>query len=215
VADPKKILPLLLKAYRAPKLELEYSSPLELLVAVILSAQCTDERVNAVTRNLFRKYQSARDYAEASLATLEREIRPTGFYKNKAKLIRRCGEMLVAEFDGQVPSKIDELIRLPGVGRKTANMVLGNAFGSRQGIAVDTHVLRVSNRLGLAASKIADKVERALMPQVPPAKWTAFSNAMILHGRRVCAARTPRCGSCVLYRECGWPEKSAHRDRTR
>jgi endonuclease-3 len=206
--DAKKIVALLLKRYPQPKIALDFSTPLELLVAVILSAQCTDARVNAVTKSLFAKYRRAEDYASADLATFEREIRSTGFYRNKAKTVIACGQRLVRDFRGKVPSTIDELTTLPGVGRKTANMVLGNAFG-QQAIAVDTHVLRVANRLGLARSDDPDKVEAALAAQVPAGKQTAFTNAMILHGRETCAARRPNCGGCVLSKLCEWPDKPA------
>lgn len=197
---------LLAKAYPEPRLALNYSSPLELLVAVILSAQCTDARVNEVTKTLFRKYRSARAYAQAEPDVFEQEIRATGFYRNKAKAVIGCCKKLVAEFGGEVPGSVEELTTLPGVGRKTANMVLGNAFGI-PGIAVDTHVLRVSNRLGLVRSSDAEEVEAGLRGQVPQEKWTAFSNAMILHGRHVCMAKKPHCGACPLAPECAWSDK--------
>jgi endonuclease-3 len=208
MADVERITELLLGRHPNPEIALRFSNPLELLVAVILSAQCTDARVNDVTKTLFRKYTTASDYAKADLATFEQEIRPTGFYRNKAKTVIACCARLVEAFGGAVPSTVDELTTLPGVGRKTANMVLGNAFG-RQAIAVDTHVLRVANRLGLVNDKNADKVEAALTNIVPSGKLTAFTNAMILHGRETCAARHPRCGDCVLYELCAWPEKLA------
>ena len=176
-------------------------------MAVILSAQCTDARVNEVTKTLFKKYRRAADYADADLATFEQEIRSTGFYRNKAKTVIACGRKLVAEFGGEVPRTVDELVTLPGVGRKTANMVRGNAFG-QQAIAVDTHVLRVANRLGLVKSEDADKVEAALAAAVPADKHTAFANAMILHGRETCTARNPSCGACVLWDLCPWPDKA-------
>ncbi len=206
MSNAKKIISLLAKAYPEPKLALDYANALELLVAVILSAQCTDARVNEVTRTLFRKYRSARAYAQADPAVFEQEIRSTGFYKNKAKAVIGCCNKLVEQFAGKVPRSVAELTTLPGVGRKTANMVLGNAFGI-PGIAVDTHVLRVSNRLGLARGEDAEEVEAQLASQVPPEKWTAFSNAMILHGRHVCAARKPLCSECPLAGECAWPDK--------
>jgi len=206
MTDAKKITRLLLKAYPDPKIALRFKNPLELLVATILSAQCTDARVNEVTKTLFKKYKKASDYATADLPTFEQEIRPTGFYKNKAKTVIKCCAQIAADFRGKVPTTADELTTLAGVGRKTANMVLGNAFGE-QAIAVDTHVLRVSKRLGLAHSDKADKVEEELARQIPRSKWTAFSNAMILHGREVCAARKPRCCECALYDECRWAEK--------
>jgi len=206
MSNAKKIISLLARAYPEPKLALNYANALELLVAVILSAQCTDARVNEVTRALFRKYRSARAYAQADPAGFEREIRATGFYRNKAKAVIGCCRKLVAEFGGEVPRSIEELTTLPGVGRKTANMVLGNAF-CIPGIAVDTHVLRVSNRLGLARGDDAEAVETQLGSQVPREQWTAFSNAMILHGRHVCTAKKPRCGACPLAPECPWPGK--------
>lgn len=206
MTEASKITRLLLKQYPNPKLALRFSTPLELLVATILSAQCTDARVNEVTKTLFKKYRKAKDFAQAKPRSFEQEIRPTGFYKNKARTVINCCKKLVEDFHGKVPASLDDLTTLPGVGRKTANMVRGNAFGE-PGIAVDTHVLRVSNRLGLADSSSAEKVEQALMDQIPRAKWTAFSNAMILHGRETCSARTPRCRECALYDVCPWPDK--------
>lgn len=202
-----KVTSRLLAQYPEPKLALDYSNALELLVAVILSAQCTDARVNEVTRHLFKKYRTAADFAAADPAALEEDIRPTGFYHNKAKAVIGCCRKLVEQFGGNVPDTMEALVSLPGVGRKTANMVLGNAFG-KPGIAVDTHVLRVANRLGLVASDNPEEVERRLMELLKPAQWTAFSNAMILHGRQVCTAKNPKCGGCALYSECGWPEKT-------
>jgi len=179
-----------------------------LLVAVILSAQCTDERVNQVTRQLFQKYRRPEDYVKVDLEELERDIRPTGFYRNKARALRNCCQMLVQKFGGEVPRRIDDLVKLPGVGRKTAAMVLGNAFGIQEGIAVDTHVRRVVERLQLSNQKDPDKIERDLMELVPQEQWTWFSNAMILHGRHVCKARKPLCGQCVLEAYCPYPEKT-------
>lgn len=206
-ADAREVTKLLLKRYPDPKIALRFETPLELLVAVILSAQCTDARVNEVAKTLFKKYRRAADYADADLATFEQEIRSTGFYRNKAKTVIACGRKLVDEFGGEVPRTVDELVTLPGVGRKTANMVRGNAFG-QQAIAVDTHVLRVANRLGLVTSEDADKVEAALAIAVPADKHTAFANAMILHGRETCTARNPGCGACVLWDLCPWPDKA-------
>ncbi len=208
--DAKKITTLLLKKYPNPRTALNFSNPLELLVATILSAQCTDVRVNEVTKTLFKKYKNVKNYAGADLKTFENEIRPTGFYKNKAKMITGCCQKLIKDFNGRVPSTIEELTTLPGVGRKTANVILGSAFG-KQAIAVDTHVLRVSNRIGIAHSENPDKVEEELTKQIPNNKWTAFNLAMILHGRETCTARKPRCGACVLYDECRWPEKDKER----
>jgi endonuclease-3 len=205
--DTGEITKLLLKRYPDPKIALRFETPLDLLMAVILSAQCTDARVNEVTKTLFKKYRRAADYADADLATFEQEIRSTGFYRNKAKTVIACGRKLVAEFGGEVPRTVDALVALPGVGRKTANMVRGNAFG-QQAIAVDTHVLRVSNRLGLVASDDAEEVEAALVAAVPADKHTAFANAMILHGRETCTARNPSCGACVLWDLCPWPDKA-------
>jgi endonuclease-3 len=205
--DAREIMCLLLQRYPDPKIALHFSNPLELLIAVILSAQCTDARVNAVTKTLFKKYRRAADYANADLTSFEQEIRSTGFYRNKAKTVIACGRKLVEEFGGEVPRTVEELVTLPGVGRKTANMVRGNAFG-QQAIAVDTHVLRVSNRLGLVASDDPDEVEAALVAKVPADRHTAFGNALILHGRETCTARAPRCGVCVLWELCSWPEKT-------
>lgn len=203
----QEILARLLRQYPKPRLALEYHNPLELLVAVILSAQCTDARVNEVTRSLFRKYRSARDYAEADLAQLEADIRPTGFYRNKAKRLVACCRKLVTDFGGRVPDSLEALLTLPGVGPKTANMVLGNAFGI-PGIAVDTHVARVAQRLGLAASDDPEAVERALMEVFPKKDWVTATNALILHGRETCTARRPKCAGCVLRDLCPWPKKT-------
>jgi len=207
MADARKITALLLNKYPEPGLALHYRNPLELLIAVILSAQCTDARVNEVTAALFKKYKKARDYAAADPAVLEEEIRSTGFYKNKTRSVIACCRKLVADFHGEVPHTLEELTTLPGVGRKTANMVLGNAFGVPS-ISVDTHVLRVSNRLGIAHSDDPVKVEAELMRQVAKDRWTAFGNAMILHGRETCIARKPRCPECVLRAVCEWPDKT-------
>src|SRR5512139_1131722 len=207
MADARQITALLLKHYPEPQLALHYRNPLELLIAVILSAQCTDARVNEVTAALFRKYRKAQDYATADPDVLEEEIRSTGFYRNKTRSVIACCRKLVADFHGEVPQTLEELTTLPGVGRKTANMVLGNAFGV-QAIAVDTHVLRVSNRLGLVRSDDPEKVEEALMRQVAQDKWTVFGNAMILHGRETCIARKPHCPECALRAVCEWPDKT-------
>ena len=193
-----------------PVTELHYHSPFELLVAVILSAQCTDARVNQVTRSLFRKYRSAQDYAAADPGIFEQEIRSTGFFKNKAKLVIGCARRLVEAFGGEVPGELQALVTLPGVGRKTANMVLGNAFAV-PGIPVDTHVLRVANRLGLAHSDKPDVVEAELARQLPSEQWTPFSNALILHGRETCTARHPHCKGCMLYACCEWSDKAVVR----
>jgi len=206
MADAKKIAAALLKRYPNARTALEFSNPLELLVAVILSAQCTDARVNMVTKSLFAKYKRAADYADVDLATFEQEIKSTGFYRNKAKAVIAAARRLVQDFGGKVPATLGELTTLPGVGRKTANVVLGNAFG-QQAIAVDTHVLRVSNRLGLVHEDDPDKVEAALVAQVPKDKLTVFGSALILHGRETCIARKPRCWECELIKICPFSDK--------
>lgn len=207
MADAKKIAKLLIKRYPNPQPSLNFSTPLELLIATILSAQCTDKRVNEVIVPLFKKYRSVSDYAAADLKTFEQEIRPTGFYRNKAKMIINSCKKIIEEFNGKVPSTMEQMITLPGVGRKTANVVLGSAFG-RQTIAVDTHVLRVSNRLGIAHSNNPEKVEYELVAQLPKNKLTALNLALIFHGRETCKARKPACGECVLRDECEWKEKT-------
>ena len=208
MANVKKIVQLLLKKYPDPKIELRFKNPLELVVATILSAQCTDIKVNEVTKELFKKYKTAEHYAGSELTTFEQEIRPTGFYKNKAKMIIECCRQIVTDFNGKVPDTIEELTRLAGVGRKTANVILGSAFG-KQTMGVDTHVLRVSNRLGIAHSKNPDKVEEELVNQMPANKLTSINLALVLHGRRTCKAKKPLCPDCVLYKECEWPDKTA------
>ena len=181
--------------------ELDFTSPLELLVATVLSAQCTDARVNQVTPELFAAYPSAPDYAAADRADLERILRPLGFQRAKAGHLLGIGEKLVADFDGQVPQGIDELTSLPGVGRKTALVVRGNAFGL-PGITVDTHVTRLSQRLGLTGAKTPWAIERDVAKRVPEEEQTVFSHRLILHGRRVCTARKPKCAACVLAPWC-------------
>jgi endonuclease III len=182
--------------------ELDWSNPLELLVATILSAQTTDVQVNRVTESLFSKYRTAEDYADSNPDELEEDIRPTGFYRNKARSLRGMARALVEEHGGEVPRTMSELVALPGVGRKTANVVLGNAFGSNEGIVVDTHVRRVSGRLGLTESSDPVKVEQELMRLVPERDWTIFSHLLILHGRRTCKARKPDCPNCILNDIC-------------
>lgn len=203
----KKITELLLKKYPDPKIALNFTNPLELLIATILSAQCTDVKVNMVTKELFKNYRTPEDYASADLNRFEHEISSITYYKNKAKMIINCCKKLIKDFNGKVPQTIEELITLPGVGRKTANVLLGSAFG-KQAIAVDTHVLRVSQRLGLAHSQNPDKVEKELMKQIPPDKWILFNLALILHGRETCKAIKPKCGICVLFDECEWLKKN-------
>jgi endonuclease III len=197
-----KILPLLKRAYPAAKCSLDHQSPLELLVATILSAQSTDERVNIVTKDLFKKYRTAKDFADVDQETLENDIRSTGFYRNKAKSIRAMAAALVADHAGQVPKTMDELTKLAGVGRKTANVVLGNAFGINVGVVVDTHVTRLSQRLGLTKHTDAVKIEQDLIPIVPQHDWTLFSHLLIYHGRAICQARKPKCAQCVLKQHC-------------
>ncbi len=210
MADGTKITDLLLAHYPDPKIALNFTTPLELLVATILSAQCTDKRVNEVTADLFQKYKKAADYADADPSDLEADIRPTGFFRNKARSIIRCCSMLVSDYNGEVPSTMDELVRLAGVGRKTASCVLSGAFG-QQAIAVDTHVIRVSSRLGLTMSKKPDVIEQDLKKAVPDDKWSPFNLALILHGRETCKARKALCGRCVLFEACEWPEKDMGR----
>jgi len=181
---------------------LEFSSPLELLVATILSAQCTDVRVNIVTKTLFPKYPTAADYAQAPLAELEKDIQSTGFFRNKAKNIKNCCQELCDKHEGQVPQQLDQLVELPGVGRKTANVVLGTAFGIASGVVVDTHVTRLSLRLGLTDQTDAVKIEKDLMEELPAKEWVAFSHRMIWHGRKICQARKPKCPECSLARWC-------------
>lgn len=188
--------------YPHAECSLDHSNPLELLVATILSAQCTDERVNLVTKNLFKKYRSARDYAQASLKALEKDIQSTGFFRNKAKNVQGCCRRLADEHDGQVPEDLDALVALPGIGRKTANVVLGTAYGLATGVVVDTHVGRISRRLGLTSQKDAVKVEQDLIRQIPKKEWIALSHRMIQHGRQTCAARKPKCDECSLESFC-------------
>jgi endonuclease III len=189
-------------AYPEARTALYWSNPLELLVATILSAQTTDVRVNAVTPNLFAKYPTAADYAGADPTELEEDIRPTGFFRNKAKSLRGMARALADDHGGEVPRTMDELVALPGVGRKTANVVLGNAFGIDEGVVVDTHVRRLSNRLGFTTQNDPEKIERDLMQTVPNRDWTVFSHLLILHGRSVCKARKPACVDCVVNDLC-------------
>jgi endonuclease-3 len=188
--------------YPDARTELDWSNPLELLVATILSAQTTDVQVNRVTEGLFAKYRKAEDYADAAPEELAEDIRPTGFYRNKARSLQGMAHALVEEHGGEVPRTMTELVALPGVGRKTANVVLGNAFGANEGIVVDTHVRRVSNRLGLTRNQDPVKIEQDLMGSVPEEDWTIFSHLLILHGRRTCKARKPDCPNCTLNDIC-------------
>jgi endonuclease-3 len=197
-----KVIELLEKEHPDAKIALHFTNPLELLVATILSAQCTDERVNMVTKELFKKYAKAEDYANADLAELEQDIKSTGFYRNKAKNIKKCCQLLVEKYHSQVPRTMAELLELPGVARKTANIVLSNAFGVVEGVAVDTHVRRLAQRLGLTESDDPSKIEADLMNIVPKEKWMRITDLLIFHGRRVCIAKKPKCEVCVLNKIC-------------
>jgi endonuclease-3 len=205
--DATEVIGRLEGEYPDASIALNYSNPLELLVAVILSAQCTDEMVNKVTPGLFAKYRTAEDYANASEEQLGREIKPTGFYHSKAKSIVGAAAKMVADFGGGVPWTMAGLTTLPGVGRKTANIVLYNAFGITDGIAVDTHVKRLSGRMGFTRNSDPDKIEKDLMAQIPREKWGHFSYLLIEHGRAVCIARKPKCGACLLNDICQWELK--------
>jgi endonuclease-3 len=196
------ILPILKKTYPDAKCSLSFRKPLELLVATILSAQCTDNRVNIVTKNLFKKYRSAKDYAAAPQEELEADIQSTGFFRNKAKSIRAMAASVIAQHGGEIPQTMAELTSLAGVGRKTANVVLGNAFNKNIGVTVDTHVTRLSQRLGLTRHADAVKIEHDLMPIVPQDDWALWSHLLIHHGRAICQARTPKCAECVVKEHC-------------
>jgi endonuclease III len=197
-----KIIAALQRTYPQAHCELNFSNPLQLLVATILSAQCTDKRVNIVTAELFKKYRRAKDFADAPLSEIEAVVKTTGFFRNKAKNIQACCATLVEKFGGQVPRTMDELHALAGVGRKTANVVLGNAFGINVGVVVDTHVTRLGNRLGLVKGTDAIKIELELMKLVPQKDWTLFSHWFIWHGRRRCDARKPDCAGCEIQKLC-------------
>ena len=197
----KEIIKILSKEIPDSKIALKFSNSIELLIATILSAQCTDVKVNQVTVHLFNKYRSSKDYAETNLPELEEDIRPTGFYRNKAKSIQKCCQELAGRFGGKVPQTLEELVNLPGVGRKTANVILGNAFGI-PGIVVDTHVHRVSQRIGLTKNDDPVKIEFDLMEIVSKEEWTHFSNLLIWHGRRTCIARKPLCEKCSIRKLC-------------
>ncbi len=197
------------KLYPHAKTALRHSNPLQLLVATILSAQCTDARVNIVTKELFKKYKTVKDFAKAGQEIFEQEIRSTGFYRNKAKNIIATAKKIIKEFDGKVPDNIEGLIILPGVARKTANVVLGDAFGKNEGIAVDTHVKRLAGRLGLSKQSDPVKIEKDLMELVPRKDWAVFSHLLIFHGRGVCAARKPDCEECAINKLCPSAFKAA------
>ncbi len=205
--DIQAILHILDKQYRNAQTSLNFGNPLELLVATVLSAQCTDERVNEVTKSLFKKYRSAVDYANAPPSELEEDIRPTGFFKNKAKSLKNCGAELVKKYQGEVPGSLDELVKLPGIGRKTANVILGAAFDI-PGIVVDTHVGRISQRIGLTQQRDPVKIEFDLMEIIPRQKWTIFSHQLIQHGRKICTARKPKCTKCPLLEHCDYGQQA-------
>jgi endonuclease-3 len=196
-----KGLDILAQEYPEARGTLDFKNPLELLIATILAAQCTDERVNRVTKDLFRKYRTAVDYARANPKKFEEEIRSTGFFRNKAKNIIHCCRKIDSQFNGRVPQTIEDLTSLPGVGRKTANILLGNAFG-KQAIAVDTHVKRVTHRLGWAKSEDPDKIEFELMEVMPPERWTLTCHQLVFHGRKICTARNPQCPVCAVAKFC-------------
>lgn len=198
----RAIIRRLKREYPDARCSLNFSNPLELLVATILSAQCTDERVNIVTADLFRKYRAPEDYLKVAQEELEQDIRSTGFYRNKAKAIQGACRLISEQHAGRVPDRLEDLLLLPGVARKTANVVLGNAFGIASGVAVDTHVQRLSRRLGLSEETQPEKIERDLMELVPKKEWIEFSHLLIYHGRKVCKARNPQCDNCVVEPLC-------------
>lgn len=197
-----KVMELLEEEHADAKIELNYKNPLELLIATILSAQATDKQINALTPKLFRKYRKAEDYANVDLAELEQDIKSSGFYHNKAKNLKNSAKLLVEKHNSQVPKTMEDLVELPGVARKTANIVLFNAYGIISGIAVDTHVRRLAQRLGLTKNRNQDKIEKDLMRIVSKDKWMRITDLLIFHGRRVCNARKPRCDICVLNKIC-------------
>ena len=201
----QKIIRLLKRYYPSVQCALTHKNPLQLLIATILSAQCTDKRVNEVTKTLFKKYPSVRDFAKSSLQELEKDIRPTGFFRSKADKIKNTCKKLINNFNGKVPSNMEDLVSLPGVGRKTANVVLGTAFNIADGVVVDTHVSRLSYRLNFTSFKDAEKIEQNLIQLLPTSQWIYFSHALILHGRQVCKARKPQCHVCFLSDIC--PQK--------
>lgn len=198
----RKIIRSLKRAYPDAKCSLNHSNAFELLIATILSAQCTDARVNMVTQDLFRKYRKPEDYLKVSEKELQQDIRTTGFFRNKTKSIQGTAKTLSEQYRGRVPHSMEQLLELPGVARKTANVVLGNAFGINSGVVVDTHVTRLSRRLGLTIQKTAEKIELDLITIVPKKDWVIFSHLLIAHGRAICKARTPLCAECVVERLC-------------
>lgn len=197
----REISSILFKVYPEATCSLDYKEPLQLLIATMLAAQCTDERVNIVTKDLFRKYTSVHDYANANPEELEQDIRSTGFYRNKAKNIIGCCQKLIRDFKGKVPDNMEDLLSLPGVGRKTANVVLGNIYGV-PGVIVDTHCKRLSNRMGLTDKEDPEKIESDLMEVLPREEWTAFSNSLVYHGRAICNAKKPKCDKCPVAHYC-------------
>jgi len=197
-----KVLKLLKKEFRGPRTALLHENPFQLLIATILSAQCTDERVNMVTPDLFRKYPTPRDFAQANVSELEADIRSTGFFRMKARNIISCCEALMQGHGGKVPDRLEELVQLPGVGRKTANVVLGQAFGIASGVVVDTHVHRLSQRLGFTRAETPEKIELDLMALFPKREWIDLGTGLILHGRKTCIARRPKCPECVVNSLC-------------
>ena len=201
-----KIIEELDRLYPDAGCSLTYKTPLQLLIATQLAAQCTDERVNIVTRDLFEKYKTAEDFANADIKVLEQDIRSTGFYRNKARNIIACCQKIIDEYDGEVPDTMEKLLTLPGVGRKTANVILGNIFNT-PGIVVDTHAKRLSNRLGLTKEQDPTKIEFDLMKIIPRERWSRFSNQLVFHGRAVCNARKPDCESCSLTPYCVYGQK--------
>jgi endonuclease-3 len=198
----REVIRRLKRAYPGAKCSLNHSNPFELLVATILSAQCTDERVNLVTADLFRKYRKPEDYLKVQPRELEKDIQSTGFFRNKTKSIQGTAKMLTEQYHGEVPHTMDELLELPGVARKTANVVLGNAFDIHAGVVVDTHVTRLSHRLGFTQQKTAEKIEQDLIPIVPKKDWVIFPHLMIYHGRKICKARNPLCAECTIEKQC-------------
>ena len=198
----QRVIELLGKEYSEAKIALHYSNPLELLIATILSAQATDEQINKITPKLFKKYRKAEDYANVDLTELEQDIKSSGFYRNKARNIKNCCRMLVEKYNSQVPRTMAELLELPGVARKTANIVLANAYGVVEGIAVDTHVRRVAQRLGIGDHDDPAKIELDLIKIVPKDKWMRITDLLIFHGRQVCTAKKPNCAGCVLNKIC-------------
>ena len=201
-ARTREVIRRLKRAYPGAKCSLNHSNPFELLVATILSAQCTDERVNVVTADLFRKYRKPEDYLKVPPRELEKDIQSTGFFRNKTKSIQGTAKMLSEQYHGEVPQTMDELLELPGVARKTANVVLGNAFDIHAGVVVDTHVTRLSHRLAFTQQKTAEKIEQDLIPIVPKKDWVIFPHLMIYHGRKICKARTPLCAECTIEKQC-------------